>query len=284
MPRFSRILFALTLPLASGFLAGQEVSDKVTVPFSDPSRPGLVKASLIQGGITVTAYDGKEVIVEARPRSGRPRQSEKSGERTEGMKRLQISSTGLAVTEENNVISVDTDSHNRSIDLAIKVPTRTSLKLACVNGGDIKVERVQGDLEVNNVNGSVTLTEISGSAVAHALNGAVVVVFKEVTPDKTMSFSSMNGKVDVSFPESIKARVVLKTQNGEIFSDYDIQVEPSARKPIVEDSRGKGGKYKVRVDKAVYGTINGGGPEIHFTNFNGNIYIRKTGRVAAREE
>jgi hypothetical protein len=28
----------------------------------------------------------------------------------------------------------------------------------------------------------------------------------------------------------------------------------------------------------VYGTINGGGPEIHFTNFNGSIYIRKAGK------
>jgi len=100
MPRSFTFLCILILPLASGFLAGQEVSDKVTVPFSDASRPGLVKASLIQGGITVMAYDGKEVIVEARPRSGRPKQAERSGERTEGMKRLQIPSTGLAVAEE----------------------------------------------------------------------------------------------------------------------------------------------------------------------------------------
>ena len=278
MPRLLRFRYALILPLASGFLAGQEVSDKVAVTFSDPSRPGLVKASLIQGGITVTAYDGKEVIVEARPRSGRSRPSEKAGERTEGMKRLQLSSTGLTVVEENNVISVDTDSHGRSIDLAIQVPTRTSLKLACVNDGNIKVERVQGDIEVNNVNGSVALTEISGSAVAHALNGGVVVLFREVLPGKTMSFSSMNGKVDVSFPENIKAKVVLKTNNGEIFSDFDIRLEPAVRQPIVEDAREKGGKYRVRVDKSVYGTINGGGPEIHFTNFNGNIYIRKTGK------
>jgi DUF4097 and DUF4098 domain-containing protein YvlB len=263
----------------SGNLAGQEAaSDKVTVPFSDPSRPGLVKASLIHGGITVTAYDGKEVIVEARARSGRSRQSEKSAERTEGMKRLQIATTGLTVTEENNVVEVGVASHSRSVDLVIQVPIRTSLKHGCVNSGDIKVERVEGDIEANNVNGSVTLTGISGSAVAHALNGGIVVVFTQVVPGKTMSFSSMNGKIDVSFPENIKAKVVMKTDNGEIFSDFDIQLDPATRQPVVEDSRGQGGKYRVRVDKAVYGTINGGGPEIHFTNFNGSIYIRKAGK------
>jgi DUF4097 and DUF4098 domain-containing protein YvlB len=280
MQHLLRVLYcALTLLLMSGFLAGQEVAaDKVTVPFSDPSRPGQVKAHLIHGGITVTAYDGKEVIVEARTHSGRSKKSEKSAERTEGMKRLQIATTGLTVVEENNVVEVGTSSHSRSVDLISQVPVRTSLKLGCVNSGDIKVERVQGDIEANNLNGSVTLTGISGSVVAHALNGGVVVVFNQVTPGKTMSFSSMNGKVDVTFPENIKAKVVMKTDNGEIFSDFDIQLDPATRQPVVEDSRGQGGKYRVRVDKAVYGTINGGGPEIHFTNFNGSIYIRKAGK------
>jgi DUF4097 and DUF4098 domain-containing protein YvlB len=269
---------ALILLLMSGSLSGQEASDKLSVPFSDASRPGMVKAHLIHGGITVTAYDGKEVVVEARSRSGGSRRSEKSEERTDGMKRLQIASTGLTVTEENNVIDIGASSHSRPVDLLIQVPTRTSLKLGCVNSGDIKVERVQGDIEVNNVNGSVTLTGISGSAVAHALNGGVVVLFNQVMQGKTMSFSSMNGKVDVTFPESIKAKVVMKTDNGEIFSDFDIQLDPTTRQPIVEDSRGQGGRYRVRVEKAVSGTINGGGPEIHFTNFNGNIYIRKAGK------
>jgi hypothetical protein len=45
----------------------------------------------------------------------------------------------------------------------------------------------------------------------------------------------------------------------------------------VEDGRGKGGKYRVKIDKTVHGTINGGGPEYQFTNFQGQIYIRKAG-------
>ncbi len=45
----------------------------------------------------------------------------------------------------------------------------------------------------------------------------------------------------------------------------------------VEDDRGKGGKYRVKIDKTVKGTINGGGQEIQFKNFNGNIYIRRAG-------
>jgi hypothetical protein len=43
----------------------------------------------------------------------------------------------------------------------------------------------------------------------------------------------------------------------------------------VEGNKSGGGPYRVRFDKGVYGTINGGGPEMTFTTFNGTIFIRK---------
>src|ERR1022692_3731704 len=59
--------------LLAASLAGiaQETPDRVNVPLSDPSRPAVVHASLMNGGITVTGYNGKEVIVEARHRPAR---------------------------------------------------------------------------------------------------------------------------------------------------------------------------------------------------------------------
>lgn len=36
-----------------------------------------------------------------------------------------------------------------------------------------------------------------------------------------------------------------------------------------------GGKYRISLERAVIGSINGGGPEFNLQNFNGNIYIRK---------
>ena len=54
---------------ASLALSAEDASpDRVNVPLTDPSRPAVVNASLMNGGITVTGYAGKEVIVEARPR------------------------------------------------------------------------------------------------------------------------------------------------------------------------------------------------------------------------
>jgi hypothetical protein len=31
----------------------------------------------------------------------------------------------------------------------------------------------------------------------------------------------------------------------------------------------------VAIDKAIYGSINGGGPDFEMRTFNGNVYVRK---------
>src|SRR6266404_4492331 len=73
-------------------------ADRVSVNLSDPARPALVKASLVNGGITVKGYDGKEVVVEARNRE--------SARSDSTMKRIPVSGTGLSVEEENNEVRI----------------------------------------------------------------------------------------------------------------------------------------------------------------------------------
>jgi DUF4097 and DUF4098 domain-containing protein YvlB len=266
-------MVSIATPALRSQVTSQGGVDRVPVTLSDPSRPAMVKAELISGGITVKAYDGKEVIVEARARN------RDSGGFKGGPKRIAMASTGLSVEEENNEVHVNTESHMRAIDLSISVPAHTSLHLRAVNEGDIVVTGVNGDIDVDDVNGSVTLNNISGSAVAHALNGKLLVTFKSINPQKSMAFSSLNGDIDVTFPPDLKANVSLRSDMGDVFSDFDVQMKTAAAQPIVEDSRKEGGKYRVKIDKTVHGTIGGGGPEMQFTNFNGSIYIRKAGRT-----
>ena len=249
----------------------QTGGDRIPVTLSDPSRPARIKVSLINGGITVKAHEGKEVVVEARARN---RESSRDG----GPKRLAIPlTTGLSVEEENNEVNINTDSYMHAIDMTISVPVHTSLQVSAVNDGDIVVTGVDGELDVDDVNGSVTLNNVSGSAVAHALNGHLHATFKRVDPQKAMAFSSLNGDIDVTFPADLKANVSIRSDRGDVFSDFDVQLRAAASQPEVEDSRGHGGKYRVKIDKTVHGTINGGGSEIQFTNFQGQIYIRKAG-------
>jgi DUF4097 and DUF4098 domain-containing protein YvlB len=181
-------------------------------------------------------------------------------------------------------VRVSADSVQRTIDLTIFVPVRTSVNLRSVNNGDIKVIGIDGEIDVDNVNGEVTLEDVSGYAVAHALNGEVKVTFKAVNPQKPMAFSSLNGDIDVVFPATLKANVSIASERGDVFSDFDINMQARSNNVTVQDSRAKGGKYRVQTDKTVRGTINGGGPEIQFKNFNGAIYIRKAGLPRTTEK
>ncbi|HEY2913440.1 MAG TPA: DUF4097 family beta strand repeat-containing protein, partial [Candidatus Angelobacter sp.] len=231
-------LFALAQPMWA------QNDNRVSVPLTDPSRPVTLRAHLVSGSITVKGADVKEVVVEARARGDEAH----IGGRAEGMKRIPMTSTGLNIEAENNNVRVSTDSYQRTIDLTITVPIHTSLSLHSVNDGNILVSGVDGELDINNVNGEVDLKNIGGSVVAHALNGHVVATFNRIDPQKPMAFSSLNGDIDVTFPPDLKANVSLRTDNGEVYSDFDVKVQPTAPQQTVEDNRGKGGKYKVQID------------------------------------
>ncbi|MBV8709105.1 MAG: DUF4097 family beta strand repeat protein, partial [Acidobacteriaceae bacterium] len=191
-------------------------------------------------------------------------------------KRLDLpGGSNLDITEEDNVVNIKTASWNRATDLVITVPRRSSLQLKCMNDGDIYVEQVDGEIDADNLNGKVTLKNVSGSVVAHSLNGTVLVTLDRIDGSKPMSFSTMNGEIDVTLPDNVRANVRMKTDNGDIFSDFEVKLDTGARMSSSEGGRQPDGTYHLRFDRTLRGTINGGGPEFQFTTFNGQIYIRK---------
>lgn len=293
----SMLIGCAVLALAGLLVAAEEAkTERLVVPFSNPGKPGKVEISVIQGGIKVIGYEGKEVVVEAKtreqslsvrhggeiepPEPPEPRaprghkESAESKEKAAGLKRIPTDNIGLTAEEENNVVTIETESWKLAADLTVRVPFNTSLSLEAQNNGSIEVENISGEIEAENLNGRVTLTNVSGSVTASTLNGEVKVSLNKVTPDKPMSFSTMNGDIDVILPAETKANVLLKTEQGEVFSDFDISLKPAPANPA-ETPKREGGKFHISLDNATYGSINGGGPEYRFENFNGNIYIRK---------
>ncbi len=260
--------------LVAGALLGQDGAEKATVPLDDPARPAQIRAHLISGGIEVRGANVKDVVIEVRSRGGERHGPPPEG--AHGMKRLELpGNAGLDVTEDNNVVNVRTSPSGGPADLVITVPHRSSLQLKCLNDGDISVEQVEGEIDADDLNGKVTLRDVSGSVVAHSLNGSVLVTLNQIDPSKPMSFSTLNGDIDVTLPDNLKANVQMKTDNGEIYSDFEVKLDSGARILHGESGRQQNGAYHLRFDRALHGTINGGGPEFQFTSFNGQIYIRK---------
>jgi DUF4097 and DUF4098 domain-containing protein YvlB len=222
-----------------GILCGVAWAERISVPLSDPSRPGMVKAATVNGSITVQTHGGKEVLVEVK------------------------TSSDWTVTEEANSVRITPSGQGKNSDLQVWVPVRTSLNLRSVNGRGILVENVEGDLDVESVNGPVNVRDVSGTVVAHTLNGKLTVTLKRVSRDKPLSFSTLNGTVDVTLPPDVAANFRVRNVLGEVISDFAI---------------GSAGETKPsRPGKMLTGQVNGGGPEYSFRSVNGTIKIRKAG-------
>ena len=250
-------------------LWAQNDPDTQVVPFSDPSRPGKIEVDLLSGSITVRGENRRDVAIVMRGATGKPA-SERPA--PSGLRRL-TQAPGFTVSEERNEIKIEASSFQNGGSVELRVPLRTNLELMSVNGGRITVEGVEGEIEIENVNGPVALTDVAGSVVANSVNGGVTAKLTRVMADKAMAFTSFNGPVDVTLPATLKANLKLRSDQGEIFTDFDVQMRQSP--PVPGNGTRSNGRFRLEVNRAIYGSVNGGGPEIELRTFNGSVYLRK---------
>ncbi len=257
------------------FVIKLSAQETVTIPLTNPDKEGFLKMGIINGSITIKGSNTKEVIVKGT--KVEKAKSYYSGRKTSkndvsGLKRISNNSLEFSAEEYNNEVYVRSTPHGTT-DFEIEVPTNFSLKISTINKGDIYVENVNGTMDVSNINGKITLKDISGSVSADALNKDIVVNFIKVTPNAPMAFSSMNGDIDITFPKNFKADLKMKSDRGEIFTDFDLKTKPNSS-TVTKGENSKGNAFRVKVEKWIMGSINGGGSEVLFKNFNGDVIIR----------
>jgi hypothetical protein len=255
---------------AVGFAQTPSTPERLTVPFSDPGRIGKVELDAFGGTISIRGTNRKDVQISARPR-GDSDKRERGGEPPAGLRRLPKLS-GFDIEESRNVVEIST-SPMAGHDFEIEVPSRTNLAVSLVSGGQITIADVEGDIEVENVNGAITLNNIAGAVVADSVNGTVKANIIRLAQDKPMAFTTLNGVIDVTFPASIKATFKLRSDQGEIFTDFDLQMKAPASASA--ESRRGNEPLRIEVNRSLVGTANGGGPEIELRSLHGNIYLRK---------
>ena len=248
---------------------------RITLPFSDPSRPKSLSVDMPMGSVKITGYDGNDAVIEYSGRGDDLRHKARQGDMPPGMHRLDQPANAVEATQENNVVRVKGGSWDR-LDIAIKVPKQTALDLKTMNGS-ISVEGISGEMTIDAMNGHISVQDASGPVVAHSMNGRIVASVTQVSAAKASSFSSMNGSIEVTLPADLKAHLKIKTDHGEIYTDFDVKVDSSTgSSTLAIDGGGKnGGVVLSHTDHTLYGTINGGGPEMQFITYNGRIVIRK---------
>jgi hypothetical protein len=240
-------------------------SEQLVINLTQTSLPGHLTFENPKGSIKVTGYDGEVILVTGMLRF---REAEKIV--NNGMKRIDQNALDISAEVNGNNVTLQCRTIGKTVDFDIKVPRNFSLKLKSLDNGIVEIFNINGEIEVEDANGDITLENISGSAVLSSVYGKISAVFREVNPNSPMMFTSFEGDITITFPAAINARLKMKSEKGEILSDFEIK--PIKRQSVV--TRVENSQI-YSLEDWVIGTINTEGPEYIIKNYNGDIYLKK---------
>lgn len=263
-----KINLALLLTLATGIAFAQP--QVIDIPLSRPGETVNLEISVISAHIEVIGEDRQDASFEISVQEGTRKIITPSGTQS-----LKTGAYSVEVEEQDNHIEVDTDWRANKVKIVARVPRNANLELSTVNDGVIIVSNINGKLVLENVNGPITATNINGSVIAESVNDNINVSFSGINKDQAMSLSSVNGDLTLGIPEGTGAELHIDSAEGEIVSDFEVDVQPS--KPVMSRESNRHG-VEVSVESVIIANVNGGGTLIKLKTLNGNINITKSGK------
>jgi hypothetical protein len=272
------IIFLGVFLQAQDFKVERKEEIRKTLKFTDPSAAKRLEIDNVFGSIEVSGADRGDIELIALKTS--------RAESSEDLKKAE-EEVRLDISQERNDVSVYVDGPFRcrdrrkrassrpnyqvQYDFKVSVPREIDVYIKTVTNGKLSVANVVGNMEVRNVNGGVEITGAAGPVSAETVNGEVKVLFRSA-PQEACSFKTVSGRLDLFFPENLKADFRLKTFNGEVYSDFPVTRLPS----LPPTQKREGGTFVYRSDRFFGVRVGGpGGPEIKLDTFNGDIFINK---------
>lgn len=220
-----------------------------------PARGSLRVNASPNGGVTVRAWDGRDVLVRARVQT----HARTDAEARDIARGIRVSTDGTI-----RATGPETSGRNRgwAVGYEILVPARTNLAVQTENG-PISVERLTGDIDLRAENGPITLRELSGDVRARTTNGPVnVTLAGRRWNGEGLDVETVNGPVTLRMPEGYAAHLESGTVNGPINAPRGIRPPREGRRPWHIGGR-------INTD------VNGGGPTVRVVTTNGPVNIQE---------
>lgn len=209
----------LLLLLVSCRLCAAPAGEPTLVRLSHPDQPAVVRVYVAQGTVKLVGSDVLDTVTIAS--DSEP--EEKSVTRPDGL-RVLSSSASFSFTEKDNVVELNYGRGGMpggpEANFVVTVPRNASVEVHDGWNTEISAENLTGDIEIKNLNGGISLSHLGGGAVVETMNGEIKASFDNVAPGKALSFTSMNGPVELRLPAETKANVRFRTQNGSILTDF----------------------------------------------------------------
>ncbi|MEM6359186.1 MAG: hypothetical protein AAF731_03780 [Bacteroidota bacterium] len=291
MNKIVTVLLIFYMPV---FLYSQTHNEiiKKELSFEKASNSNVFLLANINGSIYAEGYDGDQVILEAEFFI-----EAKTNERLEKAKdrlRLGIEDRydsiavyikGLCDCVNAGLRSYDGKkskwgyewddcrySYDFKINFKLKVPRRLNVYLSTVNDGSITVSGLNGTLDLHNVNGDISATGARSYTYAHSVNGDITLDYKNI-PGPNSSYYTLNGDIKAYVPSNFKADVTFKSLNGDIYTDFESIEQKPMLLAMNDERKVKGTYFKVEAKSVI--SFGGGGSQLDFETFNGDVFIRK---------
>jgi hypothetical protein len=254
-------------------------SSKQTLHFAG-SGPHTLELRAITGAITVEAYDGDDVemLVNKFVRAETEDDLHAAGSEVSLDTSDNADLVRVIVREPNQGVCGEQFHHwsyhrepryEVRFDFTVRVPRDTHLQLCTINDGNVTVKGTQGDFSVRSVNGRITMTDVGGAGEAVTVNGPVSASFV-AAPHAASLFKTINGEVVVSLPDRAAADLRMKTFNGGLYTDFDVQSVPVEGLRTVEK---RDGMTVYRSSGFTSVRIANGGPELTMDTMNGDVRV-----------
>lgn len=181
---------------------------------------GRIAISSMSGNVTVTGYDGNEVVVIG-TKTGVDRD------------RVVIEDRSTAGEVEVGVRYPNKGRNDASVDFEVRVPSATAFRFDKITSmsGNVEIRNVSGQIDATAMSGNVVVGNVAGTVEATAMSGNVEVVIDRLEGAGNLSFTSMSGNVEVRLPSSLDAEVEIKTASGSISTDFPIEVKAQKHGP-----------------------------------------------------
>lgn len=218
-----------------------------TIPFSPG---GTVHLKNFSGTIRITGSNDGQVVIAAVRRATR--------ERLDHIK-LDIQSGASEITINANKKDRDWPERNNNVvetDFQISVPSDTRLDVDAFSS-DVRIDGVIGRQHVHTFSGPIELRGATGPIDAESFSGNIELEIVDATASPELQVKTFSGDITATMPDATSGNVRFESFSGDIRSDIPLTLE-------------RGGKRSFR------GHLNaGGGSDIHFKTFSGDVRIRK---------
>lgn len=213
--------------------------------------------------VNIEGHDENFVLISRRERrSG-------DSERAKGLKVINSlglednTGIGLSAVKSGDEVELRPISRHSDTRYTIFIPKSVSVfyEHSSHHGDDLKIKNVQSELDITVKFNSIYLEDVSGPMTINTVHGDVDGVFSQVSQESAISIVSAHGHIDLALPSDTKAKLRLRTNYGEIYTDMNIDYDTTSNLSRISSSE-------------VNGSLNGGGVDINLSSDHNNIYLR----------